>query len=1204
MMACTMCSIHWCLSMRLTDLQTAKVDIQEMQELELPNAGDLECENIPMTPIPRCLPQLAPGKQVCPGAPDVKRIYDPVAPETSKRRNFRCPKSQVCCVTVDAKTLAGDTNAHYDQNHNLVEDGTQFAAAVAKYNNDQDLYRQAFPEMSRCVGLTRSECLDNEQSVFMASTAYCDDFQGLAKTKCLLTAMQNRMQTSNLFYTHDSYEVPSHYRGGIFELLDHDNARPVDLSPAAEEYWKDPSELMRDGQGDCEDFAFLNQMYCGKLVASGLLDGQCYVVLGFVNHDPDGGHAISVYQDHATGEAYVIDGTFHCQRDETTLTDDTTFDTNSLMPYEDYLSADCSEVYCRNFQVTGSAVVKNPSCFQGGDELCQYERSWGPPVAALKHVNGGQTIDDSVSNVDLKTARYEHAGLAPHLDKWDFENAQTFMQAQFVAASLKFNNPANVDFLNQDDIQEWSQDFTQVLDQAAGSWVSAIFAYHQLRQSNKKRNALKKLGELLDLDEKEWKGKTFRGKKLKRLLYLMADVFCSNDEDGAVQCFQEADKSVKPTGHAKVANALVLFHRRDATFSFLNEVCEHVLVRLEYLHTLSFGDMPEARLDCDRFVNVTAKKEHDQLNKELLEVAGVVGIDWKVKRQNVSFWSRKLKSGLLPPLQYKLKTRNADLISYLTPKFSTEDLRSFLVNHSHTVRVLSSLSLYNQYEQDHWFRQSLWKAAGSTAMSFVPLFGAQDFMRSYFYFKSAAFHTLRKRALQNRVLVAEHLLRWSPPCVGTETDRQLGKFFMKNLSAYSFRERENILVLMRQDKAYGIIHIGSGISAGPSYALGPIGSFGRVLVRSLLKLIVWGFFNLLKRQNTKNIPIIDVAEMFELLEPFPKLCSSNLAKTLFDLNHHQYEAIATGNWIRKGIFVPSMAVPSFLRVKLWKTRLGSGAPRFLRQWKALRIAPPEVGFGLHSLVECEPQPKCLSSAQATTQAVFFLRVTAWKTRNSTLSRGRKPEKSAMKQWNKKKVDQKVHLNDIIMTVNGRSPQHHTNNLLDDIDKPDDNMRVTLQVLPGFVTFPSLVECDGRSLRSKEFVFEANDPNAPKLTYHKDSKLVKKKKWSRWWHRFRNNRVAAHVAVQPERVYACEHLCLGDPACDSVEVLLTLEPTKVHCELFQDDESISHRKRDQLVPTGGATKSERTCWTRMRLAKEEAKVLERPGGTLKAETGQP
>lgn len=137
-------------------------------------------------------------------------------------------------------------------------------------------------------------------------------------------------------------------------------------------------------------------------------------------------------------------------------------------------------------------------------------------------------------------------------------------------------------------------------------------------------------------------------------------------------------------------------------------------------------------------------------------------------------------------------------------------------------------------------------------MSFVPLFGAQDFMRSYFYFKSAAFHTLRKRALQNRVLAAEHMLRWSPPCVGTESDRQLGQFFMRNLSAYSFRERENILVLMRQDKAYGTIHIASGISAGPSYALGPIGSFGRILVRSLLKLMAWGFFTLLKWQKNKK----------------------------------------------------------------------------------------------------------------------------------------------------------------------------------------------------------------------------------------------------------------------------------------------------------------------------------------------------------------
>lgn len=289
-----------------------------------------------------------------------------------------------------------------------------------------------------------------------------------------------------------------------------------------------------------------------------------------------------------------------------------------------------------------------------------------------------------------------------------------------------------------------------------------------------------------------------------------------------------------------------------------------------------------------------------------------------------------------------------------------------------------------------------------------------------------------------------------------------------------------------------------------------------------------------------------------------------------------------------------MSVPSFQNVKLWKTKLGSGAPKFLRKWKKLRIAPPAVGFGLQSSVECEPQPQCLLAGHTFTHNTFFLRVTSWKTKDGRLSTNPDPGSSAVRKWNNKKADQQVYLNDIIMTVNGHLPE---SNLLEEIDKKDKDMRVSLQILAGFVTFPSLVKCTGQILLSKEFTFSNDDPKAPKLiSSNKWRKLLDK-------HKKKSKGMAFDAATRPARVFDCERLCLADPACDAIEVVTIAGSSmkRVLCQLVQDDEGEreSTGSSSQLAPTDRDTGGERTCWLRTRLAKHSS-PLQEPAAELPAE----
>lgn len=1186
--------------------------LREFPTLELPGGGSMPCADIPLEPAPRCVLPQAEQVSVCPGGLDVKRIYDPAALQGDPQRNFRCLGKQLCCVEVNAKSLVGDQNAYYHQNRVAAEEIAQAAASYGKYEDDVYNYRQVFPQMDLCEGETRSQCLTKELQAFHDQSSYCegDELSDAMKTKCLLTAMQNRIATSGLFYTYDNQQLPDSANfHGIFEKIFPDHQRPADHSPVMGDYWKDPYETMKDGQGDCEDMAFIMNMYCQSLVNEKKLDGQCLMVCGTVHGG--GGHAISVYKD-ANGEAYVLDGTYYDETDTTTLTDDRMWNPNELMPWQDYIG-NCGAAPCREFAMFGS-VKATPGCWDHLSNVnCKfsYDNTYSDPQweHPLDHYSDSNSIQHSMSGVDLNTLRYHSKGLSVPLDKFCLNDIGTYFQAQYVAASLTLHNPKDVDIYNKNSVALWAQDWLHVAESMAGAWVSAIFAYHQLRESKKKREALGLLGKLLELDDDKWARKRFEGNSLRRMLHLMADVFCSDDPQGEVQCFNAPDKSVKSGDH-KVANALVLFHRRDATFSSLHELCEHVQVRLDYLRTL-FSEELEA-LTCGQFdrkllAGMEKKSgEKVELKKQLREAAKSVGISWKSKRISVgfrTFWNTSKESGL-PPKQYKLTRRDGDLIKQLGGIISTPDIQEFLTLHKDTVKVLASLSSYNQYEQDHWRLQSIWKAGVTTAISFVPLFGAVDFMRSYFYFKSGQYHAQRRNALESRVQAANHMLRWNPSCIGSEADREASVHFRSNLTAYGHRESEGIYALIHEDRSYAIIHLMSGVAAGPSYAFGPIGIFGRIMARSLLKLIAWGLIQLMEWSSTKSLPKIDVSEMFDLLDTFSDpLCRSNLAKILFDLNEHQYKAIAAGNWIRKGIFVPSMSVPSFQTVKLWKTRWGSWVPKLVRNnWKPLRFAPPEVGFGIASSVECEPQPKCTQATKADRANAFFLRITAWKTQTGTLSYKAKPEKSAVRKWNKKKVDQRVYLNDIIMMVEGVGPSHHADNPLELIDKLDKEMKVSLQVMAGFVTFPSLDECTGKILKSSTFTFQKGDTNAPMLTTYDDGmKLVAGKRWARVKNLLANDRVAADVAVQHDRVSKCEGLCLSETACDAIDVEISLASdgsTTVLCRLVQDDSSEEGASSGPPVPTDAhapsvfvsldtadkESKSERTCWMRTRLTK--------------------
>lgn len=220
-------------------------------------------------------------------------------------------------------------------------------------------------------------------------------------------------------------------------------------------------------------------------------------------------------------------------------------------------------------------------------------------------------------------------------------------------------------------------------------------------------------------------------------------------------------------------------------------------------------------------------------------------------------------------------------------------------------------------------------------------------------------------------------------------------------------------------------------------------------------------------------------------------------------------------------------------------------------------------------------------------AMHFLRMSAWKTTDEP-SLDTKPKASAVAKWNRRNKDQKVYLNDIILLVNGLSPLHDGQNLLEKKDIEDTDMRVSLQVLSGFVTFPSLEECTGKTLNTFTVTFEAGDPNSPITLWQKLKMMaMKKTKWFR-----RQGKKKAKPPAERTRVSSCERFCLADVACDAVQVVISLESdgtTKVLCHLMQNDEIVDESvdikpKGDaQLTPMGEEQSHEHTCWMRTRLA---------------------